>query len=290
MLIGLELGGDFGAAGDWTLEIIRAATSRAEAAAISFIMIPDAIAGLNGKAAWPDATILLGWLAASTTRIGLIAATATGGHQPYNLSRRLASLDQISGGRIGWCVTIADPADEAGAFSGSIRLPAGNTPERIAEFTQVVEGLWHSWDADALVLDKERGQFLDPAAMHTLDHNGPFFAVRGPLNVMRSQQDKPLLILHEAEVEALGPAAALADVILFGDQPPTASNATCLRRVDAAALANTIERADDNGDGLVVRVNTPAEADAVLEALAARLHPHPAHATTLRARIEGDRR
>jgi hypothetical protein len=45
---------------------------------------------------------LLSALAARTSRLGLIATIATEYNDPYNLARRTAALDYISGGRAGW--------------------------------------------------------------------------------------------------------------------------------------------------------------------------------------------
>ncbi|GHD18142.1 LLM class flavin-dependent oxidoreductase [Tianweitania populi] len=284
MLIGLELGGSFGQAPDWTIESVQGVSQTAEASGVDFVIVPDTIAKPDGTSGWPDATILLGFLAASTQRIGLIAATSTGGHQPYNLSRRLASLDQISHGRIGWCVTSDQSAAEDAAFSAPIRMPNGNTPARVAEFTRVVEGLWHGWDANAVAMNKQSGQFIDPSRMHYLDHQGAFFSVRGPLNIMRSPQDRPILMLRADDWPDIGEIADLADVVLFeGDVPPH-GKAKHLRMIDAAAF--TTEQRQADADGIVLRIRSPQEAETVLQILSER--PGRQFATiALRSRLEG---
>ncbi|WP_312797526.1 LLM class flavin-dependent oxidoreductase [Tianweitania sp.] len=284
MLICLELGGSFGQAPDWTIDGVQRVVQMAEAGGVDFVIMPDTIAKPDGTSGWPDATILLGFLAASTQRIGLIAATSTGGHQPYNLSRRLASLDQISHGRIGWCVTFDQSAAEDAAFSAPIRMPGGNTPVRIAEFTRVVEGLWHGWDADAVVMNKQSGQFIDPSRMHYLDHQGAFFSVRGPLNIMRSPQDRPILMLRADDRPAIGEVADLADIVLFeGDVPPH-GKAKHLRMINAGAFTREQRRAD--ADGIVLRLRSPEEAETVLQTLSTSAGTRHA-STTLRSRLEG---
>ena len=53
--------------------------------------------------------MLLTALARVTSHIGLIATASTTYNAPYNLARRFASLDHISGGRAGWnIVTTAE--------------------------------------------------------------------------------------------------------------------------------------------------------------------------------------
>lgn len=176
---------------DWTVEGLAEFSLLAETAGIAALVLPDPVAPAAGGEAWPDALILIGWLAAGTGRIRLLARVSSLGHQPYNLARRLASLELISHGRTGWVVDADESGDAYAAFSGGARLKGADIAARQREFEDVVDGLFESWDADALTLDRERAQFFRPEAMHTLDHEGEYFAVRGPLNVMRSPRGKP---------------------------------------------------------------------------------------------------
>lgn len=57
---------------------------------------------------------------------------------------------------------------------------------RAEKFAEIVKGLWNSWDANAIVMDKAGGRYFDPAGLHFLNHRGDHFSVRGPLNVPRS--------------------------------------------------------------------------------------------------------
>jgi alkanesulfonate monooxygenase len=56
-----------------------------------------------------------------------------------------------------------------------------------------VFGLWDSWDDDAFVRDRASGRYFDPTKLHVLDHRGPHFSVRGPLNVARPPQGRPVI-------------------------------------------------------------------------------------------------
>jgi alkanesulfonate monooxygenase SsuD/methylene tetrahydromethanopterin reductase-like flavin-dependent oxidoreductase (luciferase family) len=190
---------------DWPLDQLTAVIIRAEQVGVETAILPDEIPPAEGGAGWPDALVLIGWLAASTERIRLVGRVSSLGHQPYNLARRLASLDLISGGRAGWLVADADLAAAFAAFSGKARLEGVDLADRQVEFAAVVEGLWQSWDADALLLDKQAGRFFKPQAMHPIDHDGTHFSVRGPLNVMRSPRGKPDL-LHEGDLGTVATA------------------------------------------------------------------------------------
>lgn len=204
----LAIGGAFR---DWPLDTLREVVVEVEAAGIGMIVLPDDIAPAEGGEGWPDAMILAGWLAPATSRIRLIARVSSLGHQPYNLARRIASLELISRGRAGWLVSSAGVAEARAAFSGAMRLDGVDLGEREREFVEIVEGLWQSWDADALVLDKGAGLFFRPDAMHPLNHTGPHFSVQGPLNVMRSPRGAPDLLR----------AAETADVVAV-DTPQAA--------------------------------------------------------------------
>ena len=85
--------------------------------------------------------------------------------------------------------------------------------DRAAEFAEVVNGLWDSWDDDAFIRDKGSGVFFDPAKMHALNHRGKHFAVRGPLNVARSPQGRPVLVQAGASDTGRDLAARVAEVV-----------------------------------------------------------------------------
>ena len=57
----------------------------------------------------------------------------------------------------------------------------------------MVQGLWDSWDDDAFVRDRASGRYWVPEKLHTLNHKGEHFSVRGPLNVARPPQGHPVI-------------------------------------------------------------------------------------------------
>lgn len=194
---------------------------KAEAAGLDMVLLADSVPVSGNDAAnrqMPfEATTLLAALATVTSRIGLVAAASTIAHQPYNLARRFASLDIISHGRAGWYATmVADPR-EAANFSRPDGFSDDDFRRRTDEYVGIVRGLWQGWDADALLFDKASGRFHDPEKMHLLDHKGEFFSVRGPLNVARSPQDTPVLVLSSLSEPDMDIAARVADVVLLDE-------------------------------------------------------------------------
>ena len=160
-----------------------------------------------------EPTILLTAVAAATTHIGLIATASTTYNEPYNIARRFASLDLVSGGRAGWnVVTTADAAASRNFGFDNVTAHATRY-ERAAEFTEVVTGLWDSWQDDALVGDRETGAFLDLSRVHPIHHAGRHFTVKGPLNVPRSPQGYPVVVQAGGSEDGRELAARHAEAI-----------------------------------------------------------------------------
>lgn len=146
----------------------------------------------NGQDAL-DPVVLAGALLARTTDIGVVVTSSTSFGYPYSVARAISSLDHVSGGRVGWNIVTSNRG-VAGENFGVEWLPTSEQRyAKAAEFVDVVEKLWHSWDPDALVVDRESGLFADTTKIHQINHVGEHFSSRGPFQVPRSPQVKPLL-------------------------------------------------------------------------------------------------
>lgn len=156
---------------------------------------------------------LLSALAAVTENIGLIATGSTTYDEPYNLARRFASLDHLSNGRAGWNVVTSWVA--AAALNFGLEAHPDHTVRyrRALEFFDVVTGLWDSWEDDAFIRDKDSAIYFDPQKLHQLDHAGEFFKVRGPLNIPRPVQGRPVIVQAGASDTGRDAGAQIADVI-----------------------------------------------------------------------------
>ncbi len=136
---------------------------------------------------------LLSALATQTSRIGLVGTATTSFNSPFNLVRRLGSLDLISRGRAGWNVVTTGDAGTAGNYGLDEHYDYDTRYGRAQEFVELARALWDSYEDDAFVRDRESGVFLDRDKQHVLDHAGEFFKVRGPLNLVRSRQGHPVV-------------------------------------------------------------------------------------------------
>ena len=159
---------------------------------------------------------ILSALAAVTSKIGLVGTLTVSYSEPFNVARQFASLDHISGGRAGWNVVTSWLGETAANFSKT-EHPAHDVRYRIAaEYLDVVQGLWDSWEDDAHVADKKSGVFVDSDKLHALNHKGEFFQVRGPLNIKRSPQGQPVIFQAGASEDGKNFAAKRAEAIFCG--------------------------------------------------------------------------
>jgi FMN-dependent oxidoreductase (nitrilotriacetate monooxygenase family) len=160
-----------------------------------------------------EPTVLVTAMAAVTERIGMIATASTTYNDPFNLARRFASVDHISGGRVAWnAVTTATPV--AAANFGLAGAPVHvDRYARADEFVELVIKLWDSWEDDAIIGDRRNGVYADRARVHAVDHDGEHFSVKGPLNVARSPQGRPVLVQAGSSEGGRQLAARFADAV-----------------------------------------------------------------------------
>lgn len=158
---------------------------------------------------------ILSALAAVTSKIGLVGTVTASYSEPFTVARQFASLDHISGGRAGWNVVTSWLDGSARNYGRAEHYAHGERYRLAAEHLGVVQGLWDSWEDDALVRDKSTGRFFDADKLHRLDHQGEFFSVEGPLNIARSRQGQPVIFQAGASEDGKRFAARSADAIFF---------------------------------------------------------------------------
>lgn len=203
----------------------------AEAAKIHFIFLADGSAvrtvasdddqlSYSGRIDQFEPLTLIGALSAVTDRIGFVATASTTYNEPFHIARKFASLDHISGGRVGWNVVTSWSEAEAKNFNRDRHLEHSIRYGRAEEFVDVVRGLWDSWEDDAFLRDKDGGRYFDPSKMHQLNHVGEDFSVRGPLNITRPPQGHPVIAQAGSSEPGQELAARTADLIYTAKQKP----------------------------------------------------------------------
>jgi FMN-dependent oxidoreductase (nitrilotriacetate monooxygenase family) len=217
---------------------------------------------------------LLGALAASTNRIGLIATASTSYNFPFQIARKFASLDHISGGRIGWNIVTSGMPEEAQNFGRDEHYEHDLRYEMAKEFVEICRGLWDSWEDDAFPRDKVSGVFSDISKLHELNHVGKDFRVKGPLNVPRSPQGYPVHVQAGTSPAGRSFAAQYAEMMFVS---PLAMNRAQELYGGMKESAAAMGRNPDHlkvMPGLVPIVGrTEADAKAKQKALQDLLHP-----------------
>ncbi|MCH6231620.1 LLM class flavin-dependent oxidoreductase [Microbacterium sp. CFH 31415] len=183
--------------------------STAEAGRFDVVFVADALTIgeqiATDSTERPDPIALLGALAAVTDSIGLIGTVSTTFSDPFTVARQFATLDHLSGGRVGWNIVTTAIQAAANNF-GSANLPVhADRYERAEEFVEIVTRLWDAWDADAIVADRATGRYVDLERVHPINHVGEHFSVEGPLPVRRSPQGRITL----SQAGSSGPGMAL---------------------------------------------------------------------------------
>ncbi|MDR4307606.1 LLM class flavin-dependent oxidoreductase [Chelatococcus sambhunathii] len=210
-----------------------------------------------------DPLPILGAMAAVTKHLGLGATRSTTYDAPFNIAREFATLDHISGGRAAWNVVTSMNDGEALNFGDVPHLNHDERYDRADEFMEVAFKLWDSWEPDALVLDRAAGVYADPAKVHYANHKGRWFQARGPLNIPRSPQGRPLIIQAGSSGRGKAFAARWSEVI-FALQP-NITRMTAFTK-DVRAALETAGRAPDAAKVMMAMMpfigDTRAEAEA----------------------------
>ena len=200
---------------------------KCEKSGLDFIFFADSVAVRNSPpeilsqmaqfTAYFEPITLLSALSMATERIGLVCTATTSFSEPYNIARMYASLDHLSGGRVGWNVVTSGLGDvEAQNFGLDKHYEHDDRYRRAQEFVEVVLGLMDSWDDDAFLYDRNTGQFFDPQKMRTLNHDGEYFKSRGPLNVPRPPQGHPVIFQAGSSDAGRESAARFAEGVFSG--------------------------------------------------------------------------
>ncbi|MFF2120665.1 LLM class flavin-dependent oxidoreductase [Kitasatospora sp. NPDC058184] len=142
----------------------------------------------------PESITVLNALAAVTERLGLAATVNATFNEPYELARRFASLDHLSGGRAAWNVVTSSDAFTGENFRRGGYLDRADRYTRAAESVQLAREFWD-------------------AGEEPVRHSGPQFEVEGRLSLPRPPQGHPVVIQAGDSDEGREFAAATADVV-----------------------------------------------------------------------------
>lgn len=160
-----------------------------------------------------DPIVLISALQAVTKNIGFVSTATTTYNEPFHIARKFSSIDHLSNGRAAWNIVTSSNGKEASLFGKEHHLEHARRYERADEFVDVTKKLWHSIEKEALILDKDSGQFLNTAKTHRVKHHGEWFDVEGYLDQPETPQGHPVLVQAGSSEAGKEFAAKSAEVI-----------------------------------------------------------------------------
>lgn len=146
----------------------------------------------------PDSLVLASYVAAATTRLGLLVAHRPGFQAPTFAARQFATLDQLSGGRVAINVI-------TGGDSGDLQRDGDflDKDARYARTDEYLEVLRQAW-----------------AGTEPFSHQGPHYRVEGNLTLVKPVHAPQLPIYFSgASDAAVEVAARHADVYMMWGEP-----------------------------------------------------------------------
>lgn len=261
--------------------------TEAERGLLDLVTIEDALSlqstdpdGLDGRTDQVrgrlDAVLIAARIAPLTRHIGLVPTTVVTHTEPFHVSKAIATVDFVSGGRAGVRVKVSGRGDEAAHFGrrtvprlrvDELDTPAGSAAlkelfDEAADYVEVLRRLWDSWEDDAEIRDAATGRFIDRQKLHYIDFEGDRFSVKGPSITPRPPQGQPIVsaLAHRSEPFRLVARSADLGFVTPRDTAHATEIVTEIREAQTAA-----GRADETvhvfGD-LVVFIDDDAAAAA----------------------------
>ncbi len=165
-----------------------------------------------------DPVMLTPYLIAATKHIGLGPTLTSTFYPPWLLARSLATLDHYSSGRIAWNIVTATSDAAAQNYGLDMQIEHDLRYDMADEYVECVSQLWDAWEPDAVVMDDATHTFIDPKKVKVVDFKGKYYKTRGPLNVPRSPQGRPVFIAPGGSPRGRKFAGRNAEIVLAGGE------------------------------------------------------------------------
>ncbi len=197
----------------------------------------NANAALKSGAQVPvnDPFLLVSAMAAVTKHLGFGVTAGTAYEHPFPFSRRLATLDHLTEGRVGWNV-VTGYLPSASRNMGDVQMEHDRRYDHADEYLEVIYKLLEgSWEEDAVQFDREAGVFTDFNKVHNIGHEGEFFRVPGAAVTEPSAQRTP--VIYQAGASSRGRAfSAKHAEATFLNSPTPAMLADSVTKTRAALV------------------------------------------------------
>lgn len=158
-----------------------------------------------------DPLMLAPYLFDVTSNIGVAPTVNPAAYLPYTAARQFASLQHLSGSRLG--LNVVTDTGSARHF-GDTQLGHDAAYDRAEEWIGGIRDLWHSWGDGALVQDSTDARYADGSKLTATQHRGAYYSFDGPLNAIPFAEGDPLIVSPGGSGRGLGFAGANSDVQL----------------------------------------------------------------------------
>ncbi|GAA1355809.1 LLM class flavin-dependent oxidoreductase [Arthrobacter rhombi] len=184
-----------------------------------------------------DPFLLVSAMAAVTENLGFGVTAGTAYEHPYPFARRLATLDHLTNGRIGWNVVTGYLPSAARNMGQEDQMEHDERYDHADEYLEVVYKLLEgSWEDDAVIRDRESGVYTDPSKVHEIGHEGKYFKVPGIAITEPSVQRTPVIYQAGASKRGLEFAGENAESV-FVNSPTKELLVESVQKIRANAVA-----------------------------------------------------
>ncbi|WP_349437857.1 LLM class flavin-dependent oxidoreductase [Pararhizobium sp. A13] len=182
---------------------------------------PDAAMRAAAQIPVNDPLIPLSAMALVTKHLGFGVTVNTTYEPPFLFARRMSTLDHLTKGRIGWNI-VTGYLDSAARSMGLAQQPDHDARyEAAEEYLEVLYKLWEgSWADDAVLRDRGKGIFADPARVRAVQHEGRHYRVDGIHLSEPSPQRTPVLFQAGASSRGQDFAARHAECVFIASSSP----------------------------------------------------------------------
>lgn len=164
-----------------------------------------------------DPFALIPLMAHATTHLGFGVTASATYEPPYLLARRLTTLDHLSRGRVAWNVVTSYLDSGARSLGLDNQVGHDDRYDRADDYLSLCYKLWEgSWEPGAVQRDREGGRYVDPARVHPINHDGPYYRSHGVYQCEPSPQRTPLLFQAGGSARGQRFAAEHGECIFVG--------------------------------------------------------------------------
>ena len=190
--------------------------------------------------------LLVSAMAAVTEHLGFGLTASVAAHQPYTFARDVSTLDQLTGGRIGWNIVTGYLDSGARGLGGTGLDAHDDRYDRAEDFLTLGYRLWEeSWEDGAVIADRARRIHALPEKVHAVQHAGPYYRCDAIHMSAPTPQRTPLLFQAGASDRGRGFAGRHAEGVFISARDPAAARglADGLRQaaVDAGREAGDVK-------------------------------------------------